>query len=300
MSRAWLAGLSLSSALLTSVLVAGCGGCGPARDLPTFEVALGPFVHRINAEGTLSGELVWGRLWGESSGPIRTTPICLLPREDLDRWEGLTAPPELTRLSGPARDIHEALAARGALFPQELAVRAKLVPAHLEMGLAELISYGALTCDSFGALRQLIVPPSKRRPSTRPAASLRAGRWSLFRREAAPAPSVEFVARQLLRRTGVVFRRTIEREKIPVPWRDLVRALRGMELRGEVRGGRFVAGFSGEQFALPEAIPLLRAVRKRGETEPVAVAAADPLNYRGILTPDARVSPAARRTVPVG
>ncbi|MFN3484817.1 MAG: hypothetical protein ACK44W_04975, partial [Planctomycetota bacterium] len=113
--------------------------------------------------------------------------------------------------------------------------------------------------------------------------------------------AVEFVARQLLRRTGVVFRRILERERLPVPWRDLVRTYRAWELRGEVRGGRFVAGFSGEQYALPEAVALLRAVRKRGaEGAPICVAAADPLNYRGILTPDERVPAAARRLVPVG
>ena len=96
-----------------------------------------------------------------------------------------------------------------------------------------------------------------------------------------------------------MFRKTLLRERIPVPWRDLVRALRHMELAGEVRGGRFVAGFDGEQYALPEAVPLLREVRKRGGA-PAEVSAADPLNYAGILTPEARVSPHARRQVSVG
>ena len=126
------------------------------------------------------------------------------------------------------------------------------------------------------------------------------GRWSLFRREPLPPPDVEFTARQLLRRTGVVFRRTIEREKLPVPWRDLARCYRTLEARGEIRGGRFVAGFSGEQYALPEAVSLLRAVRKRGELQPVSVSAADPLNFRGILTPDERVPSVAKAKVQVG
>jgi len=105
------------------------------------------------------------------------------------------------------------------------------------------------------------------------------------------------VARQLLQRTGVVFRRTIGREKQPLPWRDLLRVLRTFEARGEVRGGRFVAGFDGEQYALPEAVSLLRAVRRRGPGQPTHASAADPLNYRGILTPDERVSPLARKRV---
>jgi ATP-dependent Lhr-like helicase len=142
------------------------------------------------------------------------------------------------------------------------------------------------------------------------------GRWSLLRpagagpsgeipaapstQAPAPADLAEFVARRYLRRTGVVFRKTIVREKVPVFWRDLVRVLRTLEARGDVRGGRFVAGFSGEQYALPEAVPLLRAIRKRGEEPPRRVLAADPLNFQGILTPDERVSPMTRREVLVG
>ena len=90
------------------------------------------------------------------------------------------------------------------------------------------------------------------------------------------------------------------REKFPVPWRDIVRALRTMEARGEIRGGRFVAGFDGEQYALPEAVELLRSVRRRGDIAPLQVAAGDPLNFRGILTPDERVPVIARRKVTVG
>jgi ATP-dependent Lhr-like helicase len=141
----------------------------------------------------------------------------------------------------------------------------------------------------------LIVPASKRRSSGFPG-----GRWSVLDRRASAAPSVEFVARRLLARTGVVFRKTLVREKQPIPWRDVARVLRTLEARGEVRGGRFVAGFDGEQYALPEAIPLLRAVRRRGVVSPedvVTVSAADPLNFRGILTPDERVAPTTRRQV---
>jgi ATP-dependent Lhr-like helicase len=145
-------------------------------------------------------------------------------------------------------------------------------------------------------------------------------RWTTFRSSvpeaAADGPSpAEFAAQRLLARTGVVFRRTIERERLPVPWRDMLRAMRAMESRGDVRGGRFVAGFSGEQYALPEAVEALRAVRrgrKAAEAEdgsgpagagparpPVMVVASDPLNFAGILTPDERVASTARTTVRV-
>jgi ATP-dependent Lhr-like helicase len=107
----------------------------------------------------------------------------------------------------------------------------------------------------------------------------------------------------MLARTGVVFRKTLARERVPVVWRDVARVLRTLESRGEVRGGRFVAGFDGEQYALPEAVTLLRAVRRRSSSEadppPVSVSAADPLNFRGILTPDERVRPTAREAVRV-
>ncbi len=149
-----------------------------------------------------------------------------------------------------------------------------------------------MTCDAYAGLRALLLPPWRRRPE-----ALSVGRWSRLAREDAAPTTPEFVARKLLARTGVVFRRTMEREKQPVPWREIARALRVLETRGEVRGGRFVAGFDGEQYALPEAVTMLRDERRRGSGEPVTVSAADPLNFRGILTPDERVSPATRRHV---
>jgi ATP-dependent Lhr-like helicase len=250
---------------------------------------------------TLSGEFVWGRMWGGGAAPIRTTPVCIVPREDLAAWSALAPAADASSLGSAARQVFDAMAAHGAMFPQEIAWRTRLLPSQVDEGLAELAGRGLVTCDSFGGLRALIVPPSRRR---QPIAVV--GRWSLFRREggssAEPdAAGVEFVAKALLRRTGVVFRRTLLREKQPVPWRDLVRVCRAMELRGEVRGGRFVAGFAGEQFALPDAVVLLRQTRRdeRG-AEAVTVSAADPLNFRGILTPDERVASTTRRRVAVG
>jgi ATP-dependent Lhr-like helicase len=169
------------------------------------------------------------------------------------------------------------------MFPQNVQKAASLVPAHVEMAASELLARGLITCDSFAALRQLITPPSKRKYAVRPV-----GRWSLLRTEsvAEGTANVEMVARQLLRRTGVVFRKTIQREKISVHWSALSRVYRQMELRGEIRGGRFVGGFSGEQFALPEAVEMLREVRRQGPREAVSVVPADPLNFAGVLTPD--------------
>jgi ATP-dependent Lhr-like helicase len=247
---------------------------------------------------TLSGEVTWARLWGSATGPVRRTPICLVERQHLEEWASLAGQQDSVEPSGTASELADALASRGAMFFQELVRAAKLPPTFVEQGLADLIALGRVTCDSFAGLRWLIVPASKRIVKE-PAA----GRWSLVSREGAEPGSPEFVARRLLSRTGVVFRKTLAREKQQIPWRDVARALRMLEARGEVRGGRFVAGFDGEQYALPEAVALLRAVRKRAATNddasPVEVSAADPLNFRGILTPDERIASAARTLVRV-
>jgi ATP-dependent Lhr-like helicase len=247
---------------------------------------------------TLSGEVTWGRLWGSGTTAVRRTPICLVMREDLDEWASLAAQGEAREAAGTAQEVSEALSAKGAMFFQELVRATKLPPSFVEAGLTDLIGLGRVTCDSFAGLRWLIVP-AWRRKGGGPAA----GRWNLVQRVAAAPPSPEFVARRLLRRTGVVFRKTIAREKLPVPWRDIARVCRTLEARGEIRGGRFVAGFDGEQYALPEAVTLLRAVRRRGESSadpaPVLVSAADPLNFRGILTPDERIAPNTRAQVRV-
>ncbi|MGB0651688.1 MAG: Lhr family helicase, partial [Thermoplasmatota archaeon] len=135
------------------------------------------------------------------------------------------------------------------------------------------------------------------------------GRLSLLRDPAYPPQELDaedaatFVANQLLQRTGVVFKRTIMREHLGVPWRDVLRVFRRIELQGKVRGGRFVAGFAGEQYALPEAVELLRKVRRKSraasEEQAMEVDAGDPLNFRGILTPDARISPLRNTKVAV-
>jgi ATP-dependent helicase Lhr and Lhr-like helicase len=260
---------------------------------------------------TLSGEIVWGRLWGAAASPLRSTPICLLPREDLEAWLRLSRLAAVERVppSGHGRAVLETLRRRGALFTQELLRDAETLPAHLEIGLAELIALGLLTCDSWSGLRRLLHPVESPRRPTAGAPLVPAGRWSLLRPETTggdgdgdPARSEsddQFAARRLLDRYGVVFRRVLLRERMPVPWRDLLRVLRRMELRGEVRGGRFVSGFAGEQYALPQAIEMLRSLRHRESPAALTVPAADPLNLQGILTPEERVPSQARRRVPV-
>jgi ATP-dependent Lhr-like helicase len=256
-------------------------------------------------ELTLSGEFAWGRLWGAGGSAVRVTPLSFVPHDDLDTWLALTQPPPTDDLSGPADDVLSALLTRGAMFAQNLAKAADLPPAYVDLGLAELLAHGVVTCDSFASLRQMITPPSRRRRAPRSV-----GRWSCFRAPAAvpllaasratDVSAHELIARQLLRRSGIVFRRTLLRERIPITWSALTRIYRRMELRGEVRGGRFVAGFSGEQFALPEAVELLRRLRREGPRAPLSVISADPLNFQGILTPEPRISPAIRQEVLVG
>jgi ATP-dependent helicase Lhr and Lhr-like helicase len=234
---------------------------------------------------TLSGEVTWGRLWSAGLAVPRRTPLSLVLRQDIETWSALAAGTVRPELREEARAVHDALRGRGAMFAQELAREARLPAVAVENALAELVALGRATCDSYGGLRWLLVPGWRRR-----AFNLSAGRWSLLRTEGAgettAAAHAEFVARQLLRRTGVVFRRTLARERIPVPWRDIARACRQMEARGEIRGGRFVAGFDGEQYALPEAVTELRAVRRRGAVPlpaGLAIRAGDPLDLP--LTP---------------
>jgi ATP-dependent Lhr-like helicase len=247
---------------------------------------------------SLSGQVVWGRFWGAAQSPVRRTPVALVPRADLETWGSLAAATVRPAPGPTAEEVIGVLRARGAVFVQELVRGCRLPLASIEEGLGALVAQGRVTCDSFSGLRWLLLPASRRR-----GAGVSSGRWSLLGAEGAPASSAahaEFVARRLLRRTGVVFRRTTLRERIPVPWRDVARACRLLEARGEVRGGRFVAGFDGEQYALPEAVTLLRSLRRK-PARPLGgdrfqLSSADPLDFRGVLTP----GPAAPATTLLG
>ncbi len=211
---------------------------------------------------TLGGEFTWLRLWGPWRGPLGRCAVSIVPRQDLSLWLELPLERATPADLGPhGRPLHELLAQRGASFPTDLQAAARLLPSQLEEGLAELVGLGLATCDSFAAMRQLAIPPSRR------AFPLFAvGRWSLL-----PLPpadtraseaAIELAARALLTRFGVLSHARLLADRCPVPWRLLLRALRAMELRGDVRGGRFVSGEAGEQYALPAAVTTLRTSRR--------------------------------------
>ncbi|HEX2595416.1 MAG TPA: ATP-dependent DNA helicase, partial [Luteimonas sp.] len=259
-----------------------------------------------------AGRVAWTRLRGAATNidgtaraaPVRATPIVLLPRRQLALWTRLTAArhEDELALSSRAARVADVLGEHGASFFDDLVGEAHLLRTELEDALAELVARGRVHCDSFAGLRALLVPQSKR-PSNHARRGRRAalfgiedaGRWTLTRRGAAadvaPPEDIEHVARTLLRRYGVVCWRLLEREAAWLPpWRDLLRVYHRLEARGEIRGGRFVAGLSGEQFALPEAIAALRQVRKReADGAMVALSALDPLNLVGTLLPGAKV-----------
>ncbi len=261
----------------------------------------------------LAGEVAWGRLAvvaapdeapRRRNAPTRNAPVSLALREDLE-WLLAGAAGTPPPLGPSALALVEALARRGASFLPDLAAATGRLPGEVEQALWELVSAGYATCDGFSGLRALVEPVSRGRIVRRP--GLSGGRWSLLRavRAGAAAPedadavtareppleALERLAAQYLRRYGVVFRDLLAREGAPPPWRELLRVYRALEARGAIRGGRFVAGFTGEQFALPEAVDALRAIRRapREGVERVEVSAADPLNLVGILTPGARV-----------
>jgi ATP-dependent Lhr-like helicase len=261
----------------------------------------------------LSGRVVWARLdapRGSVAGPVRTTPIALLSRSRLPLWRELAqAQRGDAQLSAAAQAMAQQLRARGASFFDELKLGSGLLGSQAESALGELVAAGMVSADSFGGLRALLMPlQTRRRLASRGrrialAGLEEAGRWSLVRAlpgedtaPAAPSASeeatlLEQVAWRLLQRYGVVFRRILAREApwLP-PWHALLRTLRRLEAQGHVRGGRFVAGVTGEQYALPEAVTALRAMRQR-PTDGVLVSltAADPLNLLGIVTPGERL-----------
>ena len=249
-----------------------------------------------------SGQWAWSRLAATaSSSTLSSTPLVLLPREHLGLWRSLASAPEVSELGPRAQRVHEALHRHGALFFDELSHEAHLLPSELESALQELVGSGLVGADSFTGLRSLITPAAKRssRISRRghpPMSSsmAHAGRWALLRRNSAEPDHdqrLEHIARALLRRYGVICWRLLERESDALPpWREMLRCYHRLEARGEIRGGRFIAGLAGEQFALPEAVGLLRQVRRRAlDGELVMVSASDPLNLIGTLLPGSKV-----------
>jgi ATP-dependent Lhr-like helicase len=260
---------------------------------------------------TSSGAYVWMHpLLPAAAGArprrlVRASPITILPRGSLHDWLTLqsaaeTSPPGL---SIPAERVAAALTGSGALFFVEIVQATGLLRVQAEEALAELAAAGRVSSDSFRGLRALITPQSRRRGFHGRARHHgpdldSAGRWALIRPAsvdgAARAAAVEHAARSLLRRYGVVCRRVLEREQVVPGWRELLGCYRAWEARGEIRGGRFVEGLGGEQFALDEALTLLRRIRREaGAADWLVVAAADPLNLAGILTPGGRIAAVA-------
>jgi len=272
----------------------------------------------------LSGEIMWARFTppasaknstekSRGSGPVRTTPIALVRRKNFGVWSSVLPRPsaEEIKFSSTTQSVYDYLAARGASFFHDIVDSTKLFRSQVEEALAELVANGLITSDSFTGLRALLTPSNRK---TRAAARHKhrqpvydmasAGRWSILQRAEPeivssarfsspqiPAETKEALARILLQRYGVVFKRLLEREGMVVPWRDLLRVYHRLEARGEIRGGRFVAGISGEQFALPDAVGLVRSIRRAPVKENlISVSAADPLNLAGVITPGARLT----------
>ncbi|MBI3171165.1 MAG: ATP-dependent DNA helicase, partial [Hydrocarboniphaga effusa] len=255
-----------------------------------------------------AGRIAWWRPAGIGNGeiapksrPVRGTPITLIERESLAHWQKrgiLSATP--ANLSPRAQKILDSLREHGASFFDDLVHDTGLLRSDVEQGLAELVGHGRVSSDSFAGLRALITPAQRReklRRYRRAVSSMdEAGRWSLPRKlvqtanpDALADPAVDHIARVLLRRYGVVFRKLLERESGLPPWRELFYVYRRLEARGEIRGGRFVSGFAGEQFALPEAATLLHSVARDTSQDRVSISAADPLNLAGIITPGEKV-----------
>jgi ATP-dependent Lhr-like helicase len=216
----------------------------------------------------------------------------LFLRQDAD-WLANTRAAGLPTLSHATGEILSALEKRGASFFAELVRATGRLPSEVEDGLWELVAAGLVTADAFENLRSLVDPKRRRGEGRGRLARPRhaAGRWALMSRETSGVENAEPFARQLLLRWGVVFRDLTARESLSPPWRDLLVALRRLEARGEVRGGRFVSGFVGEQFATPEAVDLLRVVRRSAPSGEEVISTADPLNLFGILLPGARIHP---------
>jgi ATP-dependent Lhr-like helicase len=260
---------------------------------------------------------------GRRPRPVRNTPLAFVLRDDLHHFLNLphSADTAGDGFSSAARDVARHLRERGASFLNDIARAIRRMPSEVEEALWELVSRGLVSGDGVAGLRRLLQSQrhgDRRRRFRAIAASHRqgrlgrswsppgmighgrplpVGRWALWQIDGEPAgreERTEAWARQLLRRYGVVLRELLERERGAPPWRALLQVYRRWEAQGEIRGGRFVAGLVGEQFALPEAVEALRAVRRApDDIQPVVISSADPLNLVGILLPGDRIAPAS-------
>ncbi len=267
----------------------------PARLQPYFSTQLD--------ELCSSGRLAWLRIKNAAqkdnrrkNPAIKTTPISFIYRQNLPLWSQHIEF-DADGLSSSANKALQVLKQWGASFFDELQQQTGLLKTQLEAALGELVAWGLVNSDQFQGLRALVSPVKRSHPQRRRAmvqTPLAAGgRWSLIRPVMEPPDKrqqAEQIVRTLLTRYGVVFRKLLEREYGLPPWHDLLYVLRRMEARGELRGGRFVQGFAGEHFALPEAVSLLREVRKHRDSDQlISISGTDPLNLTGIITPGKRM-----------
>jgi ATP-dependent Lhr-like helicase len=262
-----------------------------------------------------AGEVVWWRPRPSGAGPsaraatVATSPIALVPRASLPLWRSLGSFEPVQGMSGAAERVVTVLRERGALFFVEIVQASGLLRVQVEEALGELVARGVVTADSFAGLRAVLTPQSRRR-GFRGRSRLRgssgfdaAGRWALLPPRTTPRAvtdpeALEHVAKTLLRRYGVMTRRLLAREPLAPSWRELLPFYRTAEARGEIRGGRFVEPFGGEQFALVEAVEELRRLRRQQDAnEWVVLAAADPVNLVGLADEAPRAPVPNRRLV---
>jgi ATP-dependent Lhr-like helicase len=262
----------------------------------------------------LSGEVAWARLRVRDGGegeaasrgsgyPSRITPVTMVIRSDLP-WLLQSVRGDVTptaAVGGATGEVIAALREHGALFTSDIAQLVRRLPTEVEVALWDGVARGLVTADGFSVARTLLLGHRRSGDHLRRTGLRRGlrgiaggeGRWVLVPQLGPVADREELaeaLAEQLLVRWGVVFHDLLARESFSVPWREVIWALRRMEARGTARGGRFVTGFSGEQYALPDAVDLLRSVRRRQLVgEVIRLSAADPLNLVGIILPGARI-----------
>jgi len=272
----------------------------------------------------LSGRVTWGKyLSGSASragrdgmeasrkaGPVKTTPINIIQRENLALWQSLAGGLEGQSPGSDGRVVMDILATRGASFFSDLVAGSGLLRTRVEDALAELVSHGLVTSDSFSGIRALLVPAQKKQRKDRHGRRRpmmydieNAGRWTLAHHAGEGGDEttelddakLEKLVGIYLDRWGVVSRKILEKETRSPPWRQLLLKMRRMELQGKLRGGRFIAGIGGEQFALPETVKSLRNLARDIQDQPedtvsrVVISAADPLNLVGVILPGRKI-----------
>jgi ATP-dependent Lhr-like helicase len=248
----------------------------------------------------MSGKIIWGRFnlpkeQGRKAAPVKSTPISLVNRSNEHIWRAAArGTPGIQALSPAALRVREFLKANGASFFEDITRKTQLIKSEVERGIAELVIQGLLISDSYSGMRALLTPKKHQKAFL---SIEHAGRWTLIahpdldEEQKLEYSILEQMAFVYLRRWGVLFRSLMDKESLAPPWRILIRVLRRLELRGQVRGGRFVSQVSGEQYALPETVERLRKMSKQpNDDELISITASDPLNLLGIILPGKHVA----------